>query len=454
MAFSGFVEGGFDGLLLPTDTWASILAAEMSPDFQLDKSNHHAMMRACRKGAYATAEKMLALGFDLETRLEDVKVSLEHEDLIRELAIFQAVASPAYLLAQHKQREAAGEHFDPVHKAFNLMAVCNRMASKKKSLSNKIASIRSGLREFTVRMLDLSGDGGIADVQLFLEQDSDIHGISVQGTNMLPRIYQAVELKHKAFVTHDNCQRVIYRAYYGDTVLGRSGASDTVWAARVIMQFLLTPLFSFCYMASKIGNSCRSKKRKAVEVTAEQDEIMLNGGQIEAEAAARAPPNKCSAFWSWLANNLEVPVNRMVSRTTWYVLFTLWVVIVASMHNRLQAANAYSPLQLVTVIWALAYMVADLQVMHQHGQTVTRKQDCCRTLGAKLAKFFANYFANYRMIAHTFLVVGLALEYFGYRGYSDWRAAKYKVADCSPYDASTYGGQHMVKVDIFLDPGP
>lgn len=63
------------------------------------------------------------------------------------------------------------------------------MVTKKKTFSSKIGKIRARLHMFTVKLLDLCD--AISDVELFLDQDSTISGISMRGTNMLPRIFQA-----------------------------------------------------------------------------------------------------------------------------------------------------------------------------------------------------------------------------------------------------------------------
>ena len=44
-------------------------------------------------------------------------------------------------------------------------------------------------------------------VELFLDQDDDIEGVS-RGSTVLRRIDQALQLNHKDFVTHDSCQQV------------------------------------------------------------------------------------------------------------------------------------------------------------------------------------------------------------------------------------------------------
>lgn len=99
-------------------------------------------------------------------------------------------------------------------------------------------------------------------------------------------------------------------------------------------------------------------------------------------------------------------------------------------------------LKIFTMSWALGFMVADMQHMYQLTQPVTGG-------GARMRKFFSTFQLNYRMISHSLLIIGLALEDIGYEYYQDDREQKYKdEMKCMQYDTYTYGGNHPVKIGL------
>ena len=51
---------------------------------------------------------------------------------------------------------------------------------------------------------------------MFVGRDDHIEGLSIKDASTMPRVYAALQLEHREFVTHDNCQQVIRRAFFGE----------------------------------------------------------------------------------------------------------------------------------------------------------------------------------------------------------------------------------------------
>ena len=196
------------------------------------KRNSKAMVRACRRGDWELVEALYRSGFRVRSALSEAASDEEQKskrggggergdevdasamefaedfDLIAELRLLEASTRPVYLIV-----EARSSDGDAVGAAFSHLHTCRRLSGTLKAFSNKLDGIRDTLFAFTLRMLDLCNGRG--QVEAFLGRDDDIDGLSVRDESSMPRIYQAIQLGHKDFVTHDSSQQHIRRVFYG-----------------------------------------------------------------------------------------------------------------------------------------------------------------------------------------------------------------------------------------------
>ena len=196
------------------------------------KRNSKAMVRACRRGDWELVEALYRSGFRVRSALSEAASDEEQKskrggggergdevdasamefaedfDLIAELRLMEASTRPVYLIV-----EARSSDGDAVGAAFSHLHTCRQLSGTLKAFSNKLDGIRDTLFAFTLRMLDLCNGRG--QVEAFLGRDDDIDGLSVRDESSMPRIYQAIQLGHKDFVTHDSSQQHIRRVFYG-----------------------------------------------------------------------------------------------------------------------------------------------------------------------------------------------------------------------------------------------
>ncbi len=215
------------------------------------------MVRACKRNDIEQVRLMYEHGFaiacilayDFQDEFKDIKeeggADWSHRDVMVELDLFEAMTKPAYMLAvayvkvgqQHvrvqfvfRQRkrvhDSSFQNRDPVRIAFNHLQTCSELSQTVKAFTNKLDQIVATLRHFTLKMLGLCGDKEQVvvgehelfmhkssvkvphQIEEFLDQDDDINGLSIKGNSIMPRVYQALQLDHVDFVTHDSSQQV------------------------------------------------------------------------------------------------------------------------------------------------------------------------------------------------------------------------------------------------------
>ncbi len=194
--FSACVEEELEEHLRRTVNWSRELEARGVIDcvrMMAFKTNHQAMVRACKRNDLQVVHLLYRDGFRLESTMEQPEtcartIQLHDEgkqvkDMLREMTLLEAIGNPIYLLAEQRV-----DGTDPVHRAFQLIKVCRTIVSMKKAFINKVEAMENSLKSFLEKMLDLCE--GAEEVELFLEQDDDIEEVSSRGTTLLPRIYQ------------------------------------------------------------------------------------------------------------------------------------------------------------------------------------------------------------------------------------------------------------------------
>ena len=440
------VEGGLNQHLESSLNWYDGLKSNADKGHDLldvgeaFKINNVAMIRACKKNDFRLVDTLYDYGFRHRTRLvardNDLggsNITEESNDVIQELTRLEAMSKPVYLLAQAKF-----DSLDPVQLAFKLLQITRDLAEVLTAFSNKLDAISCTLCRFTHKLLDLCE--GNNQVELFLDQEDRIEGVSIKGTTLLPRIYEAIQLNHKDFITHDNCQQVVRRAFYDD---GGSGEEDKHPIVRIfewLVQVVMIPVYCIFYILGKlidpiieqIGNlwtawKNRHKTYPTTENTeapreaeenfvsdSEDDESDCEGDEDFSLLLDMARRRKKS-LWQKLSRNLDVPVNRLITQVASYFFFIS--LILATMINPWESTNLDSLnfYDFISAVWAFGYICADVQLMFQISQSVHMNNvSLARLHWERFKKFFSNPFIDYRFISHTTFFGGICLEYTGY----------------------------------------
>ncbi|XP_059092149.1 short transient receptor potential channel 5-like [Tigriopus californicus] len=381
------------------------------------KINHEAMVRACRKNDIPVVSAFYKRGFRVHSALfwgsDNDDLLFENADINLELTRLEALANPAYLVA-----EAKYDHIDPIARSFHLLETVQEWSSTLIAFGNTLDLIAKMVKKFIWVMLNLCE--GKAQVELFLGQDDGIDGLSLKGSTLLPRIYQGLQLSLEDFVTHDSCQQVIRESFYGNEGGDQLFDQGTLnYYLATSMQVAMTPWYSLWYILFKL--KCSSKKRDQNE-----DIVQIPSGVNNYNSMN--PPNYVSteAKKSWprkWASNLDVPFCRMTSHVGWYLLFVAWVLL--SHMNFNSAITGVESLRADTYdylacVWAVGFTLADIQVMIQLMRSVRLKHGSHLDLiKAKVKKSLSNAYIDYRIVSHLTLIAGYTIEFAGFKYKND-----------------------------------
>eukprot|EP00095_Tigriopus_kingsejongensis_P004592 maker-scaffold416_size178335-snap-gene-0.25 protein:Tk04592 transcript:maker-scaffold416_size178335-snap-gene-0.25-mRNA-1 annotation:"short transient receptor potential channel 5-like" len=377
------------------------------------KHNNEAMVRASKKHELPTVGTMFKHGFRISSALFDDSdrddLGIQHHDVNLELARLEAMANPAYLVA-----EARYDRVDPVRRAFHLLEAVQERSAGLIAFGNKLELITKTVRRFVWTLLN--NCEGKKQVELFLGQDDDIDGLSLKGSTLLPRIYQGLQLNLEDFVTHDNCQQVIREAFYGGQERDQLAEESSLdYVITTLIQLVGTPWYSLWYILYKLKCG-RDQPQAGAEPHSNIHRSTSLASYESITSDQCTPPRPRSLCKQW-ATNLNVPFHRMTSHVGWYLLFVAWV-LVSHMNIPSSAlvglkSDSYN---YWACVWAIGFTFADIQIMVQLMRSVKLKHGSHWDLvWAKAKKALSNAYIDYRIVSHLALIAGYAIEFAGYR---------------------------------------
>jgi hypothetical protein len=428
LVLSTCVEGNFVTHLKDTITWAdNIDFSHGEINFMANlKKNHPTMIRVCHSGDLKLVKLFYKRKFYVKSTLEDFNHETEElEDLIKELYRLQAVAQPAYMIAKHQY----DHDFDPMNEVFRLLKVCRDLAASSKEVSNKVDNIASTLGKFAVRILDQCHVW--ADVEMLLDQVDEVEELAISDCTLRPRIYLALHLNLKDFIVHDNCQMVVRRTFYDDSKFCFLPMGSLAAIRLFVRQFFLTPLYALFYIFSnaRCGGKTRTPRAAAG-----------NG-----EDGNDNRPKSCKNWHKELSRNFTIPVNCLVSQVSCYILFLVWIFL--TVFDPMPHVPWY---KFLSCVYAVGYIVADLELMIQLSQTVTTGSSTFYKHWRKMVKFLSNKFLDYRILSHIIFMTGVFWELVG--RYTEWFPRDGELQNCVVTDLKSYSDVKMpaVKVGINL----
>ena len=384
------------------------------------KRNHEAILRASMLNKFDLTELLYKHGFRASSALSyDYHIGKSGGsstlDVISELDHFQAMTSTAYLMAEAKHKQ-----LDPVRRAFNHLKTSKNLINNMTSFSNTLQNIAERLEEFTLHMLDLCNNKD--QVKLFLEQNDDIDGIIIEHGSKMPRIFQALDLRHKDFVTHDNCQRVVREEFYDEQYDKFKDSSVFLRVWHGLVQVIMLPFYVLLHVVCKFKCCQRSSSNQAEHMS----------------------ENNKTTFIQWFSKGLKIPVNRLIFAIACYILFLLWIML--TMLNPLDKPDErdLSPYDVLAFIWCLGYILSDLMYIFQLSKSVKNNgHPWYEDLYPRIRKGLSNGFLVYRFFSHILFFSGLVVEGLGY-----WFDEK--LEDCPVDDPKSYPNDGLVKSGICL----
>lgn len=118
------------------------------------KINHEAMVRASRRNEIPLVSAFYKRGFRIHSALfwdsKSDEVLMEHADINLELTRLEALANPAYLIA-----EAKYDQVDPIARSFHLLETVQEWSSSLIAFGNTLDLISKMIKKFIWVMLNL-----------------------------------------------------------------------------------------------------------------------------------------------------------------------------------------------------------------------------------------------------------------------------------------------------------
>ena len=436
---------------------------ECSTSIKHFKKNNQAFIRACKKGDFETVSMMYEEGFDVYTKILCDKLQFKSDymflnesdaDLMSEFSLLEAIASPPFLFAMHEHyeefdpnqtlrhsKETQKQHAllaDPILCAMRLIKICSTIANRRKAMINKVDDINKSLKSFTTKMLDLCS--GSEEITLFLKHDDNLEDVAVRGSNLLPRINQAIYLEFKEFVMHDSCQNVIRESYYGNTPFRKRTEGTLFMLAHFLLQVVKTPFVCLGHSLAKVV--CFAKNR-AKKTTSRQNSLEENNRN------AQQRPSTLSAFQD-LNKNLEVPVNRLLSHSAAYLAFVGFIILALQNPSDTEGKLEIEWYNVIPLVMAIGFVISDCEQMYILSCTVNADalKNKCSISMARCQAFFGNSAYNFEFAGHVAYLAGALIQGIGFFCLDN----KYnlKCTFVKEDDLTNYKGLHPVKIGICL----
>ena len=228
------------------------------------------MLRVAKRGQMQLLELLFADGFRILSRLSPAEPDQRfeedpEEDHIQELDYLEALASPVYILAEVKFLRV-----DPVRRAFQHLYTCQELAKKMAAFGNALQAMKSQLQNFLLQLLSFCN--GKEQVELFLDRDDDIDGLSIRDCSVMPRIHQAIRLDLQDFVTHDHCQQVVRSIFFDEEYDRVKDRGVFVQSWYFLIQVVLIPFYSVMFILAMVKERCEKNCCEGWEKDFEKEE--------------------------------------------------------------------------------------------------------------------------------------------------------------------------------------
>ena len=209
-------------------------------------------------------------------------------------------------------------------------------------------------------------------------KDDHIADISTKGSSLLPRIHQSLILNLGDFVTHDYCQQLVRKAYFGDSALKKR--TGVAFFFQVVFQlFIATPIGWVLNFLSKL-------------------KIPL-----------------CSNMPVCL--NMDIPVNMLVSHVLIQITFVVVILIVLINPNDIQCELDFNLYNALCLAMAVGQLLSNVEEMFQQARCVRifDHMKWYNIVYARFKRFFSNRYYNYRLLGLISFVTGAGMRGVGFK---------------------------------------
>ena len=240
---------------------------------------------------------------------------------------------------------------DPIFKCFELAKLAKGYANENPESREEYDTISDECSQLSVKLLEQCND--INEVQILLTESAGSCKYFRFGKDIVyPRLRVAIEHNHKEFAGHMYCQELLKQKWHGDVYW--QGTNVIYKFFYVLLQIILAPIFVIIALWFEVGRSLQLGRsfQVIIEWTDDENSKSKVGWIVE----------KCHA----LSHNLDIPLNRFIVFTGYYLLFV--VSIVMTIEERIEEDGNPSKTDFRTgyfflVLYTLSMLWSDFHTM-------------------------------------------------------------------------------------------
>ena len=271
------------------------------------------------------------------------------------------------------------------NRCFYLSKKVNQYADQNPETREECEEIAQDFRKLSVQILDHCKT--TAEAQTILDDQTGASKYFRSSLNMmLPRLHLAIEHNHKEFVGHPLCQQVFMQSYRQGVPF--HGHSFIFQILHLILQIILAPILVamtlFIWIGKNVSQRCGIHK----------DIPALFGYKkwhVDNVFWTRKCINAIIDFAFYTKLSLEVPLNRFIIDTGYYVFFV--ILLGYTVLNKSFGRNEHE--FCFHHVWLAVYVVSMLW------------QDLSSLRNVRSFKIYAKYWRIYDLIMHVTLAFAL-----------------------------------------------
>lgn len=240
---------------------------------------------------------------------------------------------------------------DPIFRCFDLAKMACEYADRVPEYREEYGNIAQECRALSVEILDQCCDTG--EVQTILKESAGASKyLRLSSAIKYPRIRLAIEHNHKEFVGHMYCQQMLRNVWHGN--IPWQGAPFTFKIAHVLLQVILAPFYSAIVILATIGRDLHQ---------------LINVNDTDTTHSKWIP----KTFLKFISKsvdsklNLDIPLNRFLVFTGYYVLFLvllIWTIFDEQFEDP-NLKTIFSKKHILLSYFALSMLWQDFHILYE-----------------------------------------------------------------------------------------
>ena len=237
---------------------------------------------------------------------------------------------------------------DPIFRCFDLANIAKEYAKSVPECREEYEEISKQCHQLSVQLLEQCTSTG--EVQILLKEGAGSSKYLRHANQMeYPRLRLAIEHNHKEFVSHMYCQQMLRQQWQGDTIW--HGTPSTYKLLYFLFQIFLAPVFVMSYFVIDILKLFHINFDSPNDTNLDYQPSKLEWILKKTNA---------------MKQNLDVPLNRYLIFTGYYIIFVVLLTTVNEDHKRVMDSHnetEYSMGHFFLTIYTVSMLWSDIQTI-------------------------------------------------------------------------------------------